>query len=188
MSRPLWVAVLVAAQLALLGVGLLFGLQSGWGVTGIVVAVGALVAAARATTRLRPKSNAAVGTIVVGIALAMASLYGAPSLWMAAFGSSQDCAVLSRSRDSSRSGSAFYSHQVRCGDRTLDVVVRDGYLPEVTTLVVDRTRVLGPARPDDVSPLRAWSVALGAVLALGHVIVLPRLTRKPATALKRRFL
>ncbi|MBP2339023.1 hypothetical protein JOF41_005201 [Saccharothrix coeruleofusca] len=44
------------------------------------------------------------------------------------------------------------------------------------------------SRPLWVAVLVAAQLALDAVLALGHVIVLPRLTRKPATALKRRFL
>ncbi|MFD1148437.1 hypothetical protein [Saccharothrix hoggarensis] len=172
--------------MALLSVGVLFSATGAWGVLGIVAGLVGLVLLVFGTRARQPNGPFTAVSVVVGIGLAMASLFGAGSLLMTVVGDRVDCELVERRQESHRTSAPTLHHEFDCAGRPVSFSGSADYVAEVgerVALVVDPSGTFAPVLSGSVSGTRNWVVGGAALVGLAHVVLAA--TRPPRAARPR---
>lgn len=115
---------------------------------------------------------------VLTVVLGTTALHG-PPLWLSAFGESRtDCQVLDAKLVKSTKSPSRTIYTVQCGDRRIEyepyqtVSEYIGDVGERTSLVFDRTGLMDPLRPSDLTDTARWAVPGAALFGLLYIWVL----------------
>lgn len=183
MNRGLNAGLAVAALLCLLPGGFLLGAASlRW--LGIALVVVGFFTLLLTVMTLWKGVSAFFGAVAVAVVVIGTSVVQGHPLWLSAFGETRtDCRVLDSRHVRSSSSASYTVHTVQCGDLRIEYEPYQtasehiGDVGEETSLVFDRTGLMNPVRPSDVSGASWWPVPAG--LLLGSLFVAFAATRRP---------
>lgn len=188
--RPLWIITAFLSVLAVATAGFAYYSGGVWSaVLGILTFAG-LLALLAATVVIRPKSILMLLAIAIGLTILGVSVASAPSLWFTMTGKTQVCEITAVESTTHRRSPTTTRHDVTCDGKPNAYTMTGGRVGEVRDtieLLIDRTNLLKPQRPNEISSGKAPLLPAALLVGLGFVVLvvtMPRLNKHARSARK----